>query len=286
MMRAQGTCSCGQSRAFDNLDEFDQFDALDETDTLDELDDVADWAESDVLDEEAVDELDLFSEEDALTGRARSSAGAGAGAGRLGFVLTCTDPQRRQRFRAALRLAISIARTAAARLTAPRIDNRTRDLFIHFFGTRPDHRPSWATRTAAGLVAHRYTMVARELAGGRRFRYTCVSGTVGDCATSAPGRVVVAATTGKSAVTLCDAFFAPGRSISQMAGTLLHEGMHAVYQDLFFHAVARGIAECRRDNARCFQAFALRVRGFGVESDIRTRCRRSAAQCRRLLRDP
>jgi hypothetical protein len=124
------------------------------------------------------------------------------------------------------------------------------------------------------------------LAGGRRFRYTCVSGNVGDCAPSSPGNVVIAATTGKSAVTLCDAFFAPGRSVSQMAGTLPHEGMHATYLDLFDQAVARRIAECRRDNARCFQAFALRLRGFGVESDIPTRCRRSAAECRRLLRDP
>ena len=263
-MRSQGTCSCGQSRAFDNLDELDQFDALEETETLDKLDELADWSESDPLE----DALDSDVEGDQFT------------PGRLGFVLTCTDPQRRQRFRAALRLAISIARTSASRLMAPRIDDQARRLFIHFFGTRPEHRPAWATRTAAGLVAHRFSMVARALAGGRRFRYTCVSGAVGDCAPS-PGFVVIAATTGKSAVTLCDAFFAPGRSISQMAGTLLHEGMHAVYQDLFFHAVARGIAECRRDNARCFQAFALRLRGFGAEADIHTGCRRTAVECRR-----
>ena len=53
-MRSQGTCSCGQSRAFDNLDELDQFDALEETETLDELDELADWSESDLL-EDALD---------------------------------------------------------------------------------------------------------------------------------------------------------------------------------------------------------------------------------------
>src|SRR2546426_462098 len=103
--RGTCTCGCGQSRpsgrsaAFDDFEELDQLDTLQGIDTLDELDDVADWAESDVLEEESLNEVDWFSEENALTGR------AGPGAGRLGFVLTCTNPQRRQRFGAALRLA-------------------------------------------------------------------------------------------------------------------------------------------------------------------------------------
>lgn len=270
-MCARGTCTCGcggQSGLTRRVMREERA-AFDELEAFDELDDEADWGDADAL------EADV----DAFTPRARAS-------GSLGFVLTCTNAQRRQQFRAALRLAIALAREAAAKLTARTVDTQTRNLFIHFFGTRPDHRPPWAApRTAAQLVAHRYTMVARELAGGRRFRYTCVTGAVGDCAPSRPGNVVIAATTGKSAISLCDAFFT-GRRIDQMAGTLIHEGMHAVYWDLFDHAVARGIAECRRDNARCFQAFALRLRGFGVEADIRTRCRRTPAQCRRLLRDP
>jgi hypothetical protein len=264
-MCARGACTCGCG----GRSAIGAPNTREERLAFDALDDVADWGAADALDEH----------QDAFTPRARP-------AGNLGFVLSCPNAQRRQRFRAALRLAITLAREAAARLTAPSIDNRTRDLFIHFFGSRPEHRPPWAApRTAAGLVAHRYTMVARELAGGRRFRYTCVTGPVGDCMPSRPGLVVIANTTGRSAISLCDAFF-DGRRIDQMAGTLIHEGMHAVYQELFFHAVRRGIAECRRDNARCFQGFALRLRGFGAEADIRNGCRRTPAQCRRLVRDP
>jgi hypothetical protein len=112
-----------------------------------------------------------------------------------------------------------------------------------------------------------------------------VSGAVGPCRPSRPDFVVVANTTGKSAIALCDAFF-DGRTVDQMAGTLIHEGMHAVYGQLFFHAVQRGIAECRRDNARCFQAFALLLRDFTTEPDIENGCQRTPAQCHRLARDP
>ena len=270
--RGPCTCGCGQREHRRQLEEFD---------ALDELDEMADGFEGNELD-------DSFGEDDAFTPRTARARPA-ARSGGLGFVLTCANRQRQQRFRAALQMAISVAENAARQLSPPRgrrISRQAHDLFVDLFGTQPNHRPAWADRTAAGLVAHRYRMVARELAGGRRFRYTCVTGAVGDCAPSAPGRVVLAATTGKSAITLCDAFFGPGRTIAQMAGTILHEGMHAVYQDLFDHAVARGIAECRRDNARCFQSFALRLRGIAVKADILNRCRRSNAQCRRLLRNP
>jgi hypothetical protein len=267
-MCAQGTCTCGcggrRANAVAAMRE--------ERPAFDLLDDVADWGSDDGL--------------DAFTPRAAAPRN-------LGFVLNCPSAQRRQRFRAALRLAIALAREAAAKLTAPSLDTQTRNLFIHFFGTQPDRRPPWAApRTAAQLVAHRYTMVARELAGGRRFRYTCQAGAVGACEPSQPGNVVIAATTAKSAITLCDHFF-DGRRVDQMAGTIIHEGMHAVYWDLFDHSVPRGIpsrphrdgtAECRRDNARCFQGFALRLRGFGAEADIRDGCRRTPAQCRRLVR--
>jgi hypothetical protein len=115
----------------------------------------------------------------------------------------------------------------------------------------------------------------RELGGGRRITYTC-GGATGTCAGTR------AITMGKSAVTLCDDFWGPNRSLADMAGTLLHEGMHAVYWDLFDHSVAPGIAECRRDNARCFQGFALRLGGFGAANDIRSGCRRTPLQCRPL----
>jgi hypothetical protein len=191
---------------------------------------------------------------------------------------------RRQRFDSALRLAVRLARAAGTALTpggdettvaaARRISPEARRLFIYFFGTTPEHKPSWAApRTAAGLVGRRFKSVARELGGGRRITYTC-GGATGTCAGTR------AITMGKSAVTLCDDFWGPNRSLADMAGTLLHEGMHAVYWDLFDHSVAPGIAECRRDNARCFQGFALRLGGFGAADDIRSGCRRTPLQCR------
>jgi hypothetical protein len=199
------------------------------------------------------------------------------------FRVTCPGltAARRRQLRSAVALAVRVANEAARRLRARPVDAEARRLFAHFFGTSPEHRVPWATRTAGDLVAYRFELVARELAGGRIVHYTCVTGNVGECA-SAPGSSTIAVTMGPSAVTLCDGFWAPGRTVTNMAGTLLHEGMHAVMGDLFDHAVASGIAECRRDNARCFQAFALRLAGHGVSSDIRTRCRRSRAQCARL----
>jgi len=258
----------------------------------DGLDDVADWGEGDGLDE-GDDLLDdegdalLDDEADLLAPRRRTS-------GNLGFVLTCANRQRQQRFRLALRRAIWLARNAASRLTAPRMDQHTRNMFVRFFATSPGHRPPWAApRTAGALVAHRLRRVAEELGGGRRFRYTCVSGNVGACEPppDPPGTFIIAATTGKSAITLCDRFFT-GRTIDQMAGTLIHEGLHAIYWDLFDHSVRRGApsrlsrrgtAECRRDNSYCLQSFALRVANRPAEDGIQNPCRRTPAECRRLV---
>jgi len=251
---------------------------------FDLLDDVADWGDDDGLDE-GVDSLD--DEADLLAPRARPR-------GNLGFVLTCANRQRQQRFRLALGRAIWLAQNAATRLTARRIDQHTHNMFVRFFATQPGHRPPWAApRTAAQLVAHRFRRVAEELAGGRRFTYTCVSGNVGACAPppAPPGTFIIAATTGKSAITLCDRFFT-GRTIDQMAGTIIHEGLHAIYWDLFDHSVRRGgasrlsrrgTAECRRDNSYCFQSFALRVANRPAEDGIQNPCRRMPAECRRLV---
>jgi hypothetical protein len=191
------------------------------------------------------------------------------------YRLSCPHAHHRRPFAQAHRLAVRVAQEAARRLSAPLLDAEATRLFIYFFGTRPETHIPWAGRSAGALVAHRFKKVADELGGGRRFTFTCISGATGDCSS-----LPFAVTIGKSAVTLCDPFW--GRSVSDMAGTILHEAMHAVYGELFFHAVGSGIAECRRDNPRCYQGFALRLSGHGASRGVRDGCRRTPAQCRRL----
>jgi len=201
---------------------------------------------------------------------------------RLGYRLTCTDPERRRRFARALRLAVKLANDAAQKLTTSPVDKNISRLFVFFFGTTPEYWVSWAKMTAGALVAHRFKTAARELAGARRVTYTCEAGVTGHC-----GAGTNAVTSGPVSVRLCDGFWINGgrdRTEAQMAGTLLHEGLHAVYRALFSHAERRGvprprIAECRRDNTRCFHAFALRAAGYGADRYLIPQCRRSAAQC-------
>ena len=64
-MCAHKPCTCGQTRptTVDELDVLDQFDSLDDADMFAGVDDVADWAESDVME----DELDVESDADEFT---------------------------------------------------------------------------------------------------------------------------------------------------------------------------------------------------------------------------
>jgi len=191
--------------------------------------------------------------------------------------------QCRNILRRAIRDAISLADNAAAKLKAR--DGEALRLFRFFFG---DPGPvSWANnKPALDLVADRFLAVAN---GFRKrvphFRCAIVGLGAEDCgattnAFTVPRRDPTATIPlPRNTIILCPPFWAMASHLR--AGVLLHEMLHLLFWEFFGHQVnlprPGDPAERRRDNARCFEAFALRVAGHGADPhDVRC-CRQPAS---------
>jgi len=174
--------------------------------------------------------------------------------------------------------AIVLAENAAAKLTAR--DNEALRLFRFFFGD-PERRVPWANnRPAADLVADRF----RAVAHGFRTRVPHIRcSTDAGCNAFVQPRAAPSPTNPlpRNSIFLCPPFWSaaiPG-TVPRFwrAAILLHEMLHLLYWQFFGHQEnlprPGDPEERRRDNARCYEAFALRVAGHGADAADVAACR-------------
>lgn len=172
--------------------------------------------------------------------------------------------------RRAIQDAIWLAENAAAKLTAR--DGEALRLFRFFFGD-PERPVPWANnRPAADLAADRF----RAVAEGFRTRVPHIR-----CSTNADCNAFVNADATSSAanpfprntIFVCTPFWGaadPG-TVPRFwrAAILHHEMLHLLYWRFFSHQetlLPGDSEERRRDNARCYEAFALRVARHGASA--------------------
>lgn len=175
----------------------------------------------------------------------------------------------------AVRQAIQLANDAAAKLEANPRDAETVRLFTAFFGHNPSRPVPWAGNTESGLVvAKRFRKCASELNGGRVMRFRCV--TAADCTPTT--NAFTNGATSPVLISLCPRFFnrpagLPPDNQTFRAAVILHEMLHLLFNEFFHHeGHPSGDPERRRDNSHCYEAFALRVNGHGVEPGDRRAC--------------
>jgi peptidoglycan hydrolase-like protein with peptidoglycan-binding domain len=163
--------------------------------------------------------------------------------------------------------AIALANNAARKLTAAQVDSETKRLFRFFFGHDPSRPVPWANNQESRIsVAKRFLSSARELGGGRWTRYRCGCA---DCDLDTN-----AITVGVSEVCLCPNFWgaSPQHGLSARffrAGVILHEMLHQLFIEFLLHDPN----EHRRNNAHCYEAFAMRLAGHAADqADVR-QCR-------------
>ena len=171
--------------------------------------------------------------------------------------------------------AIALANGAAAKLEAGPPDAETIRLFKAFFGHDPSRPVPWAgNRPSGAIVAFRFRKCAEELGGGRVMTFRCL--------TTCPDGVNARTNGTASAVLmrLCPRFFnrPAGEPLGNQffrAGVVLHEMLHLLFTSFFHHQGRHpsGDPERRRDNAHCYEAFALRVAGHAAEPGDVSGCR-------------
>jgi hypothetical protein len=213
------------------------------------------------------------------------------------FDVQCPDPpgcppvaagQCRAVLRQAIIEAIKLANNAASKIqAATKLEpskrdaetKKTADLFKFFFGHDPTRPVPWAGNEASGTsVAYRFRAVARELGGGRRIVFRCLVARPG-CADddltccSPDANAWVNQAIVPNVVHLCALFWNPPAGLRGLpppyyrAGVLIHEMLHLLFQDFLLHSPPG------RPNAHCYEAFALRIAGFGADPfDVR-QCR-------------
>jgi hypothetical protein len=162
-----------------------------------------------------------------------------------------TTGQCRTVLRRAILDAISLASNAASRLEADPPSAATIGHFRDLFGHPPSRPVPWAGNRASGaLVAHRF----RRVADGFRTRVTHYS-----CGCPGAAATVNARAARPNLIRLCPRFWTQSRFLR--AGILLHEMIHLLYFSFFRHfrtpPRVDDPQERRRDNARCYEAFAL-----------------------------
>lgn len=164
--------------------------------------------------------------------------------------------------------AIKLARAAAAKVsaaTAVAPKDRDKDaketarLFQFFFCHDPSLLIPWAGGPSGVSVARRLSAVADELDGGRRILFECRT----DAGCNAFTIVGV-----HSTIFLCPPFWAeahlPGLpEVNRRAGTIIHEMLHNLYDVNDF--LTGTTPTPRRFDAHCYEAFVLRVNGYGAD---------------------
>ena len=183
----------------------------------------------------------------------------------------------------AIRDAIHLASNAASKLEASPRDAKTVSIFLKLFGHDPSRPVPWAGNKESGAsVAWRLRKVAQELGGGRRTLYRC------GCPGAAP--TVNARTVSPMEVLLCPRFwnlgqpgFLPAGQDPRWirAGIILHEMLHQLFGEFFRHFRVPprpdDPQERRRDNAHCYEAFALLVDGHTPSQSDINRCTKRPA---------
>jgi len=173
--------------------------------------------------------------------------------------------------------AIKLARSAAdkvdAAMAAPAdpVSKETTRLYRFFFCHDPLKFIPWAGGPSGKTVSERLRKVARELDGGRRILFEC-RGDGGCNAFTVPGN--------HSTVFLCPPFWdtqgLPGLpEVNRRAATIIHEMLHNLY-DLDDSTRFQKIPLTptpRRFDAHCYEAFLLRVNGYGSDQTDVTACR-------------
>jgi hypothetical protein len=167
----------------------------------------------------------------------------------------------------AIKLANNAANLVDAAVALPSArrgsaEKETTRLYKFFFCHDPATFISWAGGPSGATVSARLRAVARELGGGRRLLFECRP--TGGCnAFTIPGV--------HSTVFLCPPFWAdqglPGLpEVDRRAGTVLHEMLHNLY-DLDDATRFNNAAQPtpRRFDAHCYEAFVLRINGFGAD---------------------
>jgi len=169
--------------------------------------------------------------------------------------------------------AIALANGAASKLEATPRTPETVRLFRAFFGHDPSRPVPWAGNQQSGLVvAFRLRKCAQEMLGGRNIMYRCITG----CPATTNARTNAA--DDPSLIRLCPRFFnrAAGLPLNNQffrAGVILHEMLHLLFFEFFHHpGHPSGDPVRRRDNAHCYEAFALRVAGHAAEHGDVTAC--------------
>jgi len=175
--------------------------------------------------------------------------------------------------------AIKLARSAADKVDAamavpeatrgPKAKEAAR-LYNFFFCHDPSKFISWAGGASGTTVSERLRKVARELDGGRRILFEC-RGDGGCNAFTIPGV--------HSTVFLCPPFWdtqgLPGLpEVNRRAATIIHEMLHNLYDlDDSTRFNPPHNPTPRRFDAHCYEAFLLRVNGYGSDQTDVAACR-------------
>jgi hypothetical protein len=165
-----------------------------------------------------------------------------------------TEAQCRARIRLAIQDAIRLATRAAARLEASPRSPGTVSIFRGLFGHTPNRPVPWGGgRDSGGIVARRYRLAINALRG-RGTMYRCRNIPV-------PGRTI-----SPGEVWLGPSFWTQNRN--HRGAIILHEMMHQYFIEFIRH----GAGEHRRNNAFCFEAFAMRASGLTPPAGDVTAC--------------
>lgn len=203
----------------------------------------------------------------------------------------CGVADCRPRLRQAVLEAIKLANNAARKLElASKLEpskrgpdaKETARLFRAFFCHDPSLQIQGNGKERSGLVvAKRFRSVANELDGGRRITFVCLP-----ARTPCPDADFTCCTTtqnawsvsGDSTVRLCPPFWTdphlPGLPVVDFrAAIIIHEMLHVLFGRT---GSWPGIGDLndigKRGNAHCYEAFVLRVNGFGADPDDVRQC--------------
>jgi hypothetical protein len=181
----------------------------------------------------------------------------------------------------AAKVAVSIARQAAAALEKHPRTARTRRLFCEAFGSTPDLVPSWRSsltgtvlwKDAAELVAIRLRAAAKILDGGF-IRYFCWGnpGHCAECSDVDAKYFACSSFKGKYVICLGRAFWRAFRKKDRatLASTLVHEALHIYFSTTVAHTG-------RIPNANCYERFAIRHAGLFLHPATKRDC--AAGKC-------
>lgn len=248
-----------------------------------------------VLDQ-ALDQTPLSgSQKDAIRGALRGLADMKLDGYHLGQVPAAAGPRfrfqcagindatvaaRRLQLRRALEQGIRFANGAAAALEASPRSNATIQRFTALFGHPPTRPVPWANNEQSGAtVAKRFRAVARHMATSNiLFRcIDCTESTDLECPLNNPTMACpLNAQTlipfSQNIIELCPRFWT--QIPNWRAGIVLHEMLHHYFGLFFLH---QGEPERRRDNAHCYEAFALQTANVVPDECDICRCRRRPA---------